>query len=220
MASKVARYLRQDGAAVGDARVGDQDVEIFPGRLGEFRLRIEEVHDPQVGRKAGQQLVEQRARHVASLRQRPDRLEAVAEIRRRGADRRRRHQRMAGRAVSRSIRAAPAWAAGAGGGAAASPGSGALRTACGYRRSAQPAGAAPRSAPDSAARIRDQSCDRVGSRPDCSATDHAHSGLIRPSSAMARNHCSSSHVIWLRSRMVARSFRHIDGYSRAALHPE
>ncbi len=91
--------LGQDHAAVGNARVGDQDVEIFPGRLGELGLRVEQIHDPQVGRDPRQQLVEQRPRHVAALRQWPDGFEAVAEICRRRPDGGRAHQRMTGGAV-------------------------------------------------------------------------------------------------------------------------
>ena len=91
--------LGEDRAAVGDARVGDQDVEIVPGRLGELGLRVQQVHDPQVGRDARQNWSNTCARHVAALRQRPDAFEAVAEIRGRGADGGRLHQRMAGGAV-------------------------------------------------------------------------------------------------------------------------
>ena len=91
--------LGEDGAAIGDARVGDQDVEILPGRLAELGLRVEQVHDPQVGRDAGHELVEHLARNVALLRQRPDAFEAGAEIRRRRPDRGSAHQRMTGGAV-------------------------------------------------------------------------------------------------------------------------
>ena len=99
----------EDGAAIGDARVGDQDVEIFPWRLAELGLRIKQVHDPQIRRDARQQLVEQRARDVAALRQRPDAFEAVRKFAAAARIARRAHQRMTGGAdLRRSIRAAPA----------------------------------------------------------------------------------------------------------------
>ena len=83
-------------APVGDARVTDQDVEIVPDRLGEFRLRIHQVHDPQIGREPRSLCLEGGARHLAARDLRPQPFEAVAEIGRRGADRVSRHQRMAG----------------------------------------------------------------------------------------------------------------------------
>ena len=43
-------------AAARDARVADQDVEIVPERLGELRLRIHQVHDPQVGREPARRI--------------------------------------------------------------------------------------------------------------------------------------------------------------------
>ena len=36
-----------------DARVAHQAVEIVPERLGELGLRIEQIHDPQIGRQTG-----------------------------------------------------------------------------------------------------------------------------------------------------------------------
>jgi hypothetical protein len=88
--------LREHGAAVGNAGVGDQDVEIVPDRPGEFRLRIHQVHDSQVRGQSRDQPVERRARDLALLRQRPDAFEAIAEVRRSGADGGRLHQGMAG----------------------------------------------------------------------------------------------------------------------------
>src|SRR5450756_340500 len=48
----------QDLAALGEPRVIDQDVEIIPHRLGEFRLRVHQVHDPQIRRKPGGESLE------------------------------------------------------------------------------------------------------------------------------------------------------------------
>ena len=39
----------QDLAALGEAVIVDQDVEIIPDRLCEFRLRIHQIHDAQIG---------------------------------------------------------------------------------------------------------------------------------------------------------------------------
>ena len=43
--------MREQRAAVLDAVVAHQQVEIVPERLGEFRLGVEQIHDPQVGRE-------------------------------------------------------------------------------------------------------------------------------------------------------------------------
>ena len=105
--SKDARCLARIALSVGDARVGDQDVEIVPGRLGELGLGVEEVHDAQVGRDPASNCSNTWRDTLRRSRQRPDAFEASAEIRRRGADGGRLHQRMARRAVlRRSIRAA------------------------------------------------------------------------------------------------------------------
>ena len=90
--------LRQDRAAVGDALLADEEVEIVPERLGEFGLAVEQVHDAQVGRQPCDIGVEHRAADPAALGLRPQPLEAAAEISRSRADRLRRHQRMIGRA--------------------------------------------------------------------------------------------------------------------------
>ena len=42
----------EDLAALGEAVVVHEDVEIVPDRLGEFRLRIHQIHDAQIGREA------------------------------------------------------------------------------------------------------------------------------------------------------------------------
>ena len=44
--------LRQDCAAVLDAGVVDQDVEIVPERFRELRLGVDQIHDPQIRREA------------------------------------------------------------------------------------------------------------------------------------------------------------------------
>ena len=88
--------LRENGAAVRDAIVVHQDVEVIPERFGELGLGIEQVHDPQIRREAGDGGVEHRARHAAALGLRPQRGEAAAEIGRRRADRLRRHLRVIG----------------------------------------------------------------------------------------------------------------------------
>ena len=71
-------------------------VEIIPGRLGEFRLRIEQVHDAQVGRQPGGKALEiRRARCRAARPAGHNAGEAIAEIGGGGADGVRRHQRIA-----------------------------------------------------------------------------------------------------------------------------
>ena len=42
----------EDLAALGEAIVVHEDVEIVPDRLGEFGLRIHQIHDAQIGRQA------------------------------------------------------------------------------------------------------------------------------------------------------------------------
>ena len=89
----------EDLAALGEAVVVDEDVEIVPDRLGEFRLRIDQVHDAQIGRKPRGEALEILARDVAPCGIRPHRGDAIVEIRRRLADRGRGHQGVAGGAV-------------------------------------------------------------------------------------------------------------------------
>ena len=43
--------LGEDLAALGEAIVVHEDVEIIPDRLGEFGLRIHQIHDAQIGRQ-------------------------------------------------------------------------------------------------------------------------------------------------------------------------
>ena len=62
---------RQDGAAILDAIIAHQKIQIVPDCLGEFRLRIKQVHDPQVGRQGGGLLIEHGPRHPAARRLRP-----------------------------------------------------------------------------------------------------------------------------------------------------
>ena len=72
--------LGEDLAAAGDARVAHQDVEIIPERLGELRLRIDQVHDAQIGRQPCGVFLEARARDVALGGQRPQPFDAGFEI--------------------------------------------------------------------------------------------------------------------------------------------
>ncbi len=96
---ELSTVFGENRAAVGDTRIAYQAIKIFPRRPGELGLRVQEVHDPQVGRDVRQQLIEHRSRHIAALRQRPDLFEALAEIRGGSADGGRLHQRMTGRTV-------------------------------------------------------------------------------------------------------------------------
>jgi hypothetical protein len=91
--------LGEDLLALGEAVVVHQDIEIVPDRLGEFGLRIQQVHDAQIGREACREALEILLRDVAACGIRPHRGNAIVEIRRRLADRGRGHQRMAGGAV-------------------------------------------------------------------------------------------------------------------------
>ena len=72
--------LGEDFAAVGDARIADQDVEIIPERLGELRLGVDEVHDAEIGRQPLGELLEARARDVALGGERPQLFDAGFEI--------------------------------------------------------------------------------------------------------------------------------------------
>ena len=89
----------EDLAALGEAVVVHEDVEIVPDRLGEFGLRIHQVHDAQVGREPRGEALEIRLRDVAACGIGPHRGDAIWKIRRRLPDRARGHQRMAGGAV-------------------------------------------------------------------------------------------------------------------------
>ena len=88
--------LRQDLAPARDALVAHQEIEIVPERFGELRLGVEQIHDAQVGREPGGQLLERLAADAAPLGQRLHGGEAIAEIGGGGADGVSRHQRMAG----------------------------------------------------------------------------------------------------------------------------
>jgi len=90
--------LGEDVAAVRDARIVYQDVEIVPERLGELRLLVDQVHDAQVGRQAARKLVEARARDVALGGLRPQTFNAGFESGGGRTDGARLHIRMAGRA--------------------------------------------------------------------------------------------------------------------------
>ena len=90
--------LREQLATAGDALVADQDVEIVPGRFVELRLGVEQIHDAQIRRQPGGVVLEGVAANAAPLGRWHQSRDAVAEIGGGGADRVRRHQRMARRA--------------------------------------------------------------------------------------------------------------------------
>ena len=91
--------LAEQFAALGDALVGDEQIEIVPERLGELRLRVDEVHDLDVGlelaRCAVSKLAREMPRRAASghMRSRQFLKSATA-----AENRIRLHQRMARRA--------------------------------------------------------------------------------------------------------------------------
>ncbi len=87
--------LRQQLAPARDALLAHQRVEIIPRRFIEFGLGIEQVHDAQVRREPGGQLLESLAADAAPLGLRPQAGNAIAEVGGGGADGVRRHQRMA-----------------------------------------------------------------------------------------------------------------------------
>ena len=89
----------KDFAALGEAVVVHQNVEIVPDRLGEFRLRIHQIHDAQIGRETGGEALEALLRNAAACGIGPHRGHATIEIRSRLADRARGHQGMTGGAV-------------------------------------------------------------------------------------------------------------------------
>ena len=88
--------LREHRAAILDARVVDQDIEIVPERFGELGLGVHQIHDPQIRRQTRRIRVEDRARDAAPLGLRPEPAEAAAEIGRRRANGRGRHQGVTG----------------------------------------------------------------------------------------------------------------------------
>ena len=92
------RILRQQGAALRDAVVADEEVEIVPRRLGEFRLRIELVHDAEIRREPRGEALEICPGDAAPGGIRPHRRDAAAEMGSGGTNRVRRHQRIARRA--------------------------------------------------------------------------------------------------------------------------
>ena len=92
------RVLRQQLLAVGNAFVADQQVEIIPGRPVEFRLRIEFVHDAQIGRETRGKSLVTGPRDAAPLGVRPQAGKAIAELGCGRADGVGSHARIAGRA--------------------------------------------------------------------------------------------------------------------------
>ena len=74
----------EDFAAFLQPRIADQNVEIIPDRLGEFGLRIHQVHQAQVGRQRQNIAVIGRARDAATLSERPQPFKAGLEVGRGG----------------------------------------------------------------------------------------------------------------------------------------
>ena len=64
--------LSENRPAILDAVFVHQNVEVIPDRFGELRLGIEQIHDPQIGREAGDVGLEHRARDAAALGLRPE----------------------------------------------------------------------------------------------------------------------------------------------------
>ncbi|MFK4626522.1 hypothetical protein ABIF50_009828 [Bradyrhizobium diazoefficiens] len=98
-------------AALGEAVVVHENVEIVPDRLGELRLRVHQVHDAQVGREPCGEALKIFLGDVAACGIGPHPRNAIVEIGGALADRGRRHQRMAGSAVlaAPGLRAAGTW---------------------------------------------------------------------------------------------------------------
>ncbi len=63
--------LRQEFAAARNAFLGNQEVEVLPQRFLELRLRIEQVHDAQIGRQPRRVPVKTLARDAATRGGRP-----------------------------------------------------------------------------------------------------------------------------------------------------
>ena len=70
----------EDLAALGEAVVVHEDVEIVPDRLGEFGLRIHQVHDAQIGLEACGEALEILLGDVAPCGIRPHRGDAVSKF--------------------------------------------------------------------------------------------------------------------------------------------
>jgi hypothetical protein len=82
--------------ALLDPVFGDQDVQVIPERLGELRLIVEQIHDPQIGSEVLGRFDESRMRNMPALGGRPKARKAVLEIRGIGPDGLSRHVRMTG----------------------------------------------------------------------------------------------------------------------------
>jgi hypothetical protein len=91
---ELGAILRENFAAARDAVFTHQQIEIFPERLGEFRLRVHQIHDLEIRRQPARLRIIRRARNAAARGFRPQPFKALAEIRGRIADRIRAHQRM------------------------------------------------------------------------------------------------------------------------------
>src|SRR4029079_3369249 len=93
---RVAVLIEQLAAAL-DAHVAYQVVEVFPERLGEFRLRVHQVHEAQIRREASRVGRVGLRRYALARGFRRKAREAIGEIGGRGADRVGGHERMARR---------------------------------------------------------------------------------------------------------------------------
>src|SRR4029078_11292619 len=93
---KNAAVFFEQCAAALDAFARHQDVEIVPDRLGELRLVVEQIHDPQMRRQRRGILCKSVSRNAPLRGRRPEPLDAAMKIRRGRPDCLSRHERMAG----------------------------------------------------------------------------------------------------------------------------
>ena len=95
--------MRQQLPPSRDAVIVHQQVEIVPRRFGELGLRVEQIHDVQVGRQVCSKALEVLPAYAAPFRVRPQAGNAIAEIGSGGAYRIGGHRRIAGgRRIGRS----------------------------------------------------------------------------------------------------------------------
>ena len=92
--SKAAAIFFKQCAALLDALIRDQDVQIVPEGFGKFRLVVEQVHDPQIGRERSGVIVKHASRNAAPRRLRPQLVNAGMKVCRRCPDCVGGHQRM------------------------------------------------------------------------------------------------------------------------------
>ena len=76
-AGEGVRIFLEQRAALGDARVGHQDVEIVPDRFGELGLAVELVHDAEIRRQPARGARENAARDAATRGRGPQSCEAL-----------------------------------------------------------------------------------------------------------------------------------------------